>query len=76
MAKSIKSTDIDAHVSRRFRELRKAGGMTQQRLAAKVGVSWQQIQKYDSGQNRISAGRLYAIARALGVPVQDFFPQE
>jgi transcriptional regulator with XRE-family HTH domain len=48
-------------------------GMTQQQLAEKVGIKFQQIQKYETGMNRISASRLWDIARALNVPVAFFF---
>jgi len=48
-------------------------GMTQQQLASMVGIKFQQIQKYETGMNRISASRLWDIADALGVPVAFFF---
>jgi transcriptional regulator with XRE-family HTH domain len=48
-------------------------GMTQQQLAEKVGIKFQQIQKYETGMNRISASRLFDIAQALSVPVAYFF---
>jgi transcriptional regulator with XRE-family HTH domain len=48
-------------------------GMTQQQLAEKVGIKFQQIQKYETGTNRISASRLWDIADALNVPVEFFF---
>jgi transcriptional regulator with XRE-family HTH domain len=48
-------------------------GMTQQQLAQKVGIKFQQIQKYETGMNRISASRLWDIGEALGVPVSFFF---
>lgn len=47
--------------------------MTQQQLAERVGIKFQQIQKYETGMNRISASRLWDIAEALGVPVAFFF---
>ncbi|AZU02806.1 XRE family transcriptional regulator [Glycocaulis alkaliphilus] len=47
--------------------------MSQQALAAKLGVTFQQLQKYENGVNRIGAGRLYELARALGVPVGYFY---
>lgn len=64
---------VDVHVGYKVRELRLRQDMTQQSLAAKVGVQFQQIQKYERGQNRISASRLYLIAHALGVSVGHFF---
>jgi len=48
-------------------------GMTQQQLAEKVGIKFQQIQKYETGMNRVSASRLWDISEALGVPVAFFF---
>jgi len=48
-------------------------GTTQQQLAEKVGIKFQQIQKYETGMNRVSASRLWDIAHALGVPVAFFF---
>lgn len=48
-------------------------GMTQQQLAERVGIKFQQIQKYETGMNRISASRLWDIAEALGVTVSFFF---
>ena len=48
-------------------------GTTQQQLAEKVGIKFQQIQKYETGMNRVSASRLWDIAHALGVPVSFFF---
>jgi transcriptional regulator with XRE-family HTH domain len=47
--------------------------MTQQQLAEKVGIKFQQIQKYETGMNRVSASRLYDIAQSLAVPVAYFF---
>ncbi len=47
--------------------------MTQQQLAEKVGIKFQQIQKYETGMNRVSASRLWDIAESLGVPVSFFF---
>jgi transcriptional regulator with XRE-family HTH domain len=48
-------------------------GMTQQQLAEKVGIKFQQIQKYETGMNRVSASRLWDISEALDVPVAYFF---
>lgn len=70
-AKSLSAAD--RHVSEKLRARRKEIGMTQQALATKVGVTFQQLQKYENGTNRISAGRLLAIARALKMPVARFF---
>ena len=58
---------VDAHVGKRIRHRRWMVGMTQQQLADKVGIKFQQIQKYETGMNRVSASRLWDIADALGV---------
>ena len=65
--------NVDVHVGKRIRHRRWMIGMTQQQLAEKVGIKFQQIQKYETGANRVSASRLWEIARALEVPVERFF---
>lgn len=64
---------VDVHVGKRVRHRRWMVGMTQQQLAEKVGIKFQQIQKYETGMNRISASRLWDISEALEVPVGFFF---
>jgi len=64
---------VDVHVGKRVRHRRWLIGMTQQQLAQQVGIKFQQIQKYETGANRISASRLWDIAEALDVPVSFFF---
>lgn len=64
---------VDVHVGKRVRHRRWMVGMTQQQLAERVGIKFQQIQKYETGMNRISASRLWDIANALTVPVSFFF---
>lgn len=64
---------VDAHVGKRIRHRRWMVGMTQQQLAEKVGIKFQQIQKYETGMNRVSASRLWEIADVLGVPISFFF---
>lgn len=64
---------VDVHVGKRVRHRRWMVGMTQQQLAEKVGIKFQQIQKYETGMNRVSASRLWDISEALGVPVAFFF---
>ncbi len=64
---------VDVHVGKRIRHRRWLVGMTQQQLAEKVGIKFQQIQKYETGMNRVSASRLWDIAEAMGVPVSFFF---
>ena len=64
---------IDAHVGERVRLRRMMLGMPQGKLASSLGIAFQQVQKYEKGQNRISAGRLWDISRILDVPVTFFF---
>ncbi|MEM6386647.1 MAG: helix-turn-helix transcriptional regulator [Pseudomonadota bacterium] len=64
---------VDVHVGKRVRHRRWLVGMTQQQLAENVGIKFQQIQKYETGMNRVSASRLWDIASALSVPVSFFF---
>ena len=64
---------VDIHVGKRIRHRRWLTGMTQQQLAEKVGIKFQQIQKYETGMNRVSASRLWDISDTLGVPVSFFF---
>ncbi|GGG63308.1 transcriptional regulator [Salipiger pallidus] len=64
---------VDVHVGKRIRHRRWLVGMTQQQLAEQVGIKFQQIQKYETGANRVSASRLWDIADALDVPVSFFF---
>lgn len=65
--------ETDLHVGKRLRRRRRLLGMTQQDLASQVGVRFQQIQKYECGANRITASRLYDLARAMNVSVQYFY---
>ncbi len=64
---------VDIHVGKRVRHRRWMMGVTQQQLGEGVGIKFQQIQKYETGMNRISASRLWDIAEALDVPVSFFF---
>ncbi len=64
---------VDVHVGKRVRHRRWMIGMTQQQLAEAVGIKFQQIQKYETGMNRVSASRLWDISDALDVPVAFFF---
>ncbi|MGB0922194.1 MAG: helix-turn-helix domain-containing protein [Alphaproteobacteria bacterium] len=67
------SHPVDEFVGQRLRHRRWLVGMTQQQLGEAVGIKFQQIQKYESGVNRVSASRLWDISRALSVPVAFFF---
>jgi transcriptional regulator with XRE-family HTH domain len=64
---------IDDHVGGRIRERRIMLGLTQQQLAEMIGVTYQQAHKYEHGINRVSAGRLYEIARVLNAPIAYFY---
>jgi transcriptional regulator with XRE-family HTH domain len=68
-----RALDVDRYVSLRIRQRRIMLGLTQQQMAELIGVTYQQAHKYETGINRISAGRLYQIARALGVDISYFF---
>lgn len=64
---------IDAHVGSRIRARRGLLGLSQKDLGAKVGLTFQQIQKYERGSNRIGSGRLYEFSKILDVPISYFF---
>jgi transcriptional regulator with XRE-family HTH domain len=64
---------IDKYVGGRMRMRRMLIGMSQERLGELLGVSFQQVQKYEKGLNRVSAGKLQEISTAIGVPVDYFF---
>jgi transcriptional regulator with XRE-family HTH domain len=64
---------IDTHAGLRLRERRIQLGMSQPKLAAALGITYQQLYKYEQAKNRISASRLYEMSKALGVPVTFFF---
>jgi DNA-binding XRE family transcriptional regulator len=66
--------EVDAFVGARIGLRRSALGLSQSALAQQVGVSFQQVQKYETGQNRISASRLHRVATVLGTSVEAFFP--
>lgn len=68
-----RASNIDRHVGARIRERRIMLGLSQQQMADMIGVTYQQAHKYERGINRISAGRLYEIAQALGVLVGFFY---
>jgi transcriptional regulator with XRE-family HTH domain len=70
---SPRCQNVERHVGMRIRQRRILLGLTQQQLAQLIGVTYQQAHKYERGVNRISAGRLYEIARVLGVDVGHFF---
>ena len=64
---------VDVHVGRRVRMRRVLIGLSQEKLGEHLDLTFQQVQKYEKGTNRVSASRLYEIAHILGVPVSFFF---
>ncbi len=64
---------VDVYVGSRVRERRALAGMSQEDLGDRLGISFQQVQKYENGKNRVSASRLWEIAAIVGVPVEWFF---
>lgn len=64
---------VDLHVGRRIRDRRVIIGLSQEKLARAIGVTFQQVQKYERGVNRLGASRLFETATALGVPISYFF---
>lgn len=68
-----KANPVDAHVGYRVRLRRMLIGMSQERLGDLLGLTFQQVQKYERGINRIGAGRLYEVAEILGVPINFFY---
>jgi len=69
----MKPNPIDVHVGQRLRQRRVLAGLSQEKLARMVGITFQQVQKYERGANRIVASRLYQLAQVLDVPVSYFF---
>ena len=70
-----RTTPVDRLVGARMRLRRQSLGMSQTELGEKIGVTFQQIQKYELGANRVGAGRLASVATALGVPLTFFFEE-
>jgi transcriptional regulator with XRE-family HTH domain len=70
------SNAIDEFIGARMRERRQALGISQTNLGKTLGVSFQQIQKYESGRNRVSAGRLFDICKALNVSLSSMFERD
>jgi transcriptional regulator with XRE-family HTH domain len=71
--KSDKPNPVDVHVGSRVRLRRTLLGMSQEKLGEAIGLTFQQVQKYERGANRIGASRLYDLSRVLDVPVSFFF---
>ena len=70
-----RSNSIDAHVGSRVRMRRTLLGLSQEKLGEALGLTFQQVQKYERGANRIGASRLYQISRVLDVPVSFFYDE-
>mgnify|MGYP001400426534 CR=1 FL=1 len=67
--------NVDVHVGKRIRIRRSLLGMSQEKLAEAIGITFQQIQKYERGVNRVSAGRLFQFSKILEVPISYFYDQ-
>lgn len=72
---SRRANAIDIHVGSRVRLRRMVLGMSQEKLGEQLGLTFQQVQKYEKGVNRIGAGRLFDLSHVLGVPIQFFFEE-
>ena len=70
-----RSHPVDVHVGARMRQRRTLMGMSQTKLGDAVGLTFQQVQKYERGANRVGSSRLYEFAKALDVPVSYFFDE-
>ena len=66
---------IDVHVGRRIRQRRTLLGMSQEKLAEAIGLTFQQVQKYERGSNRVSSSRLFDLTHVLDVPMSYFFDE-
>ncbi len=73
MSNERSSTAIDAYVGRRVKQKREELGLSQEKLADFLGISFQQVQKYERGFNRVGASRLFQLSEALGVTTSYFF---
>jgi transcriptional regulator with XRE-family HTH domain len=72
-SRRARAEDVDRNVGARVRQRRVMLGLTQQQMADLIGVTYQQAHKYEKGINRVAAGRLYQMARVLGVDIGYFF---
>jgi transcriptional regulator with XRE-family HTH domain len=75
LIRAKKSTAVDAAVGARIRHLRLRSKLSQTEVGKQIGVSFQQVQKYENGSNRVSAGRLAQLARLFGMPVTAFYSE-
>lgn len=72
--RELTAEEVDRHVGAELRKARKAAGLSQGALGQAIGVTFQQIQKYERGANRVSASAMWGLSRALGVRPADLFP--
>ncbi len=72
---SRRANPVDVHVGSRVRLRRMLLGMSQEKLGDQLGLTFQQVQKYEKGVNRIGASRLFDLAQVLGVPIQFFYDE-
>lgn len=72
--RQLSDEDVTRYSGRRLREIRLDCKMTQPALAKRLGITFQQVQKYEQGTNRISAARLYRLSKIFGVPASTFLP--
>lgn len=68
-----KITPVDVHIAKKLRQFRVAAAMTQEQLGDLIGVTFQQIQKYEKAQNRVSASKLFELSQLLNKPISAFF---
>ena len=68
-----RANEVDRLIGCNICRLRRAAGLSQPALSARIGISFQQLQKYERGSNRIPASRLYEVSVVLGIPVGEFF---
>lgn len=73
--KSIKPDPVDVYVGRQIQIFRMGAGLSQADLSKQIGVTFQQLKKYEKAENRVSASRLFAISIALNRPLSSFFPR-
>ena len=71
---TVKSKKTDVYIGSQIRAARLERGISQTELGVVIGISFQQVQKYENGSNRISAGALFELAEFLDKPLQSFFP--
>ncbi len=68
-----KITPVDLHIAKKLREFRLINGMSQEKLGELTGITFQQVQKYEKGKNRVSASKLFEFSQILKRPIEDFF---